>query len=67
MRTGAAVDRGRQAPQSMTRAQVLAFVRKHGTVFEAGRGPVVSFADAAGGKPVRGSWWGHPEGRDDNW
>ena len=48
----------------MTRAQALAFVRKHGVVIEAGRGPVVSFADAVAGKPIRGSWWGHPKGRE---
>jgi hypothetical protein len=48
----------------MTRKQALAFVRKHGVVLEAGRGPVVSFADALAGRPIRGSWWGHPKGRE---
>lgn len=48
----------------MTRTQALAFVRKHGVVLEAGRGPVVSFADAVAGGPIRGSWWGHPKGRE---
>jgi hypothetical protein len=48
----------------MTRTQALAFVRKHGVVLEAGRGPVVSFADAVAGRPIRGSWWGHPKGRE---
>lgn len=47
----------------MTRTQALAFVRKHGVVLEAGRGPVPSFVDAVAGNPVRGSWWGHPKGR----
>ena len=48
----------------MTRSQALAFVRKHGVVLEAGRGPVPSFADAVAGSPIRGSWWGHPKGRE---
>jgi len=48
----------------MTRTQALAFVRKHGVVLEAGRGPVVNFADAVAGSPIRGSWWGHPKGRE---
>ena len=48
----------------MTRTQALAFVRKHGVVLEAGRGPVVSFADEVAGGPIRGSWWGHPKGRE---
>ena len=48
----------------MTSTQALAFVRRHGVVLEAGRGPVVSFADAVAGRPIRGSWWGHPKGRE---
>ena len=48
----------------MTRTQALAFVRKHGVVLEAGRGPVPSFADAVAGSPIRGSWWGHLKGRE---
>ena len=48
----------------MTRTQALAFVRKHGVVLEAGRGPVVSLADAVAGTRIRGSWWGHTKGRE---
>ena len=48
----------------MTRTQALALVRKHGVVLEAGRGPVVSFANEVAGRPIRGSWWGHPKGRE---
>ena len=48
----------------MTPTQALTFVRKHGVVLEAGRGPVVSFADAVAGREIRGSWWGHPKGRE---
>ena len=48
----------------MTPSQALAFVRRHGVVLESGRGPVVSLADAVVGGPIRGSWWGHPKGRE---
>ncbi|HYV19675.1 MAG TPA: copper resistance protein NlpE N-terminal domain-containing protein [Verrucomicrobiae bacterium] len=40
----------------------LAFVRRHGIVLMAARGPVPSLADAIAGGPFRGSWWGHPLG-----
>ena len=50
--------------QPMTRLQAMSFVRRHGVVLESGRGPIVSLADEAAGGPVRGSWWGHPRGRE---
>jgi hypothetical protein len=48
----------------MTARQALAFVRKHGVVLESARGPVPSLAEAVAGRPIRGSWWSHPKGRD---
>lgn len=42
-----------------TAVQALAFVRRHGVVLEAARGPVPSLADAIAGEPVGGSWWSH--------
>jgi hypothetical protein len=48
----------------MTERQALAFVRKHGVVLMAARGPVPSLAEAIAGGPYRGSWWGHPKGRE---
>jgi hypothetical protein len=48
----------------MTRAQALAFVRKHGVALEASRGPVACFADAVAGEPIRGSWWAHSRSRE---
>lgn len=48
----------------MTRAQALAYVRKHGVVLESGRGPVVSFAEKVAGAPIRGSWWAHPKSHE---
>ncbi len=47
----------------MTGRQALAFVRRHGVVLAAARGPVPSVAEAVAGGPFRGSWWGHPRGR----
>jgi hypothetical protein len=48
----------------MTERQALAFVRKHGVVLMAARGSVPSLAEAIAGGPYRGSWWGHPEGKE---
>lgn len=42
----------------------LAFVKKHGIVLMAARGPVPSLAEAIGGGPFRGSWWGHPKAQE---
>jgi hypothetical protein len=49
--------------KAMTSRQALAFIRKHGVVLEAARGPVASLAEAIVGHPVRGTWWSHPKGR----
>ena len=43
----------------MTPRQGLAFVKRHGVVLQAARGPVPSLAEAIAGGPIRGSWWGH--------
>src|SRR5262249_60565142 len=47
----------------MTPRAALAFVRRHGIVLQAARGPVPSLAEAIAGGPIRGSWWGHPRGQ----
>lgn len=39
------------------------FVERHGIVLQAARGPVPSLAEAIAGGPIRGSWWGHPKGK----
>ena len=46
----------------MTPRQALAFVRKHGVVLEAARGPAPCLAEAIAGEPICGSWWAHPSG-----
>jgi len=48
----------------MTPTQALAFVKRHGIVLQAARGPVPSLAEEISGGPIRGSWWGHPKGRE---
>ena len=48
----------------MTPKQGLAFVKRHGVVLQAARGPVPSLAEAIAGGVIRGSWWSHPKGRE---
>lgn len=48
----------------MTEKEALAFVKRHGVVLQAARGPVPSLAEAVAGGPIRGSWWGHPRAHD---
>ena len=46
----------------MTPRAAIAFVRHHGIVLESARGPVPNLAQAVVGRPIKGSWWGHPKG-----
>jgi hypothetical protein len=48
----------------MSPEEGLAFVKRHGIVLQAARGPVPSLAEAIAGGPIRGSWWGHPKGHE---
>lgn len=48
----------------MTPEAASAFVKRHGVVLAAARGPVPSIAERIAGAPIRGSWWGHPRGRE---
>jgi hypothetical protein len=48
----------------MTPREGLAFVKRHGIVLQAARGPVPSLAEAVAGGPIRGSWWGHPKSHE---
>ena len=48
----------------MTAGEALSFVRKHGLVLQSAHVPgVPTLVDAIAGEPIRGSWWGHPNGR----
>jgi hypothetical protein len=48
----------------VNQADALAFVERHGIVLQAARGPVPNLAEAIVGGPIRGSWWGHPKGKE---
>ena len=48
----------------MTSPEALAFIRRHGVVLEAAKGPVPSLADVIAGEAIRGSWWSHPKSRE---
>ena len=48
----------------MTPKQALAFVERHGVILQAARGAVPSLAAKIAGEPIRGSWWGHPKGKE---
>lgn len=48
----------------MSPKEAVAFVEYHGVVLQAARGPVPSLAEAVAGGPIRGSWWGHPMGKE---
>ena len=48
----------------MSPSEGLAFVKRHGVVLQAARGPVPNLAEVIAGGPIRGSWWGHPKGHE---
>jgi hypothetical protein len=48
----------------MTPKQGLAFVKRHGIVLQAARGPAPCLAATIAGGPIRGSWWSHPKGKE---
>jgi len=48
----------------VTPKEGLAFVKRHGIVLQAARGPVPSLAEEVAGGRIKGSWWGHPKGHE---
>ena len=48
----------------MNQKQALAFVERHGIVLQAAHGPLPNLAEAIAGGAIRGSWWGHPKGKE---
>jgi hypothetical protein len=42
----------------------MAWVAELGVVLQSARGPVPNVVQFIAGEPIRGSWWGHPAGRD---
>ena len=45
-------------------AATLAWIREQGVVLQSARGPVANVAQFIAGEPIRGSWWGHPAGKE---
>jgi hypothetical protein len=39
-------------------------VARHGIVLASAKGPTPNLAEWVAGEPIRGSWWGHPRGRE---
>ena len=48
----------------MSPKEAIAFVEEHGVVLQAARSTLSNLAEAVAGEPIRGSWWGHPKGRE---
>jgi hypothetical protein len=48
----------------MNQKEALAFVERHGIVLQAARGSLPNLAEAIAGGAIRGSWWGHPKGKE---
>ena len=46
----------------MTPEEAISLVESHGVLLESGDGPVPNLAETVAGEPIRGSWWGHPNG-----
>ena len=42
---------------------ILTLLKDHGVMLASGRGPVPNVADAIAGEAIRGSWWGHAQGK----
>lgn len=47
----------------MDSVQALDFVREHGVVLVSASGPVPKLTEAIAGEKIKGSWWGHPKGK----
>jgi hypothetical protein len=47
----------------MDSAQALDFVREHGVVLVSASGPAPKLTEAIAGETIKGSWWGHPKGK----
>lgn len=48
----------------MNDQEALAFVERHGIVLQAAHSSVPNVAEAIAGERIRGSWWGHPKGKE---
>lgn len=47
----------------MNAQEALAFVEQHGVVLASARGNAPTLTEAIAGAPIKGSWWGHKDGK----
>jgi hypothetical protein len=47
----------------MTPRGAIAFIDRHGVVLQAARSRLPNLAEVVAGERIRGSWWGHPKGK----
>jgi hypothetical protein len=47
----------------MSPRDAIGFVERHGVVLQAAHGALPNLAEVIAGERIRGSWWGHPKGR----
>ncbi len=40
----------------------MAALVEHGMLLQSARGPLANVAELVAGEPIKGSWWGHPQG-----
>jgi hypothetical protein len=43
-------------------AGVMRALIEHGMLLQSARGPIPNVAELVAGEPIKGSWWGHPQG-----
>ena len=48
----------------MTPRQAMNFIRYHGVVLQSAKGLEPTLSVRIAGGPIRGSWWGHPQGHE---
>ena len=48
----------------MNEKEAVAFVERHGIVLQAAHGPLPNLAETIVGSAIKGSWWGHPKGKE---
>ena len=46
----------------MCGVDVMAALADHGMLLQSARGPLPNVAELIAGEPIKGSWWGHPQG-----
>lgn len=67
MKAGPRLARRKGGPEAaaggLSPREALSFVRRHGVVLVSAKGRGPNLVEAVAGAPVKGSWWGHPDGK----